>query len=46
MLYTTAWAKKFFCSPLPTSPHLWPKCVHEIFFKMNLYPEGLIFGHF
>jgi len=46
MLYITAWAKNFFCSRLPTSPYLRTKCVHEIFFKMNLHPEGLIFGYF
>jgi len=38
--------KKIFCSRSPTSPYLQPKCVHEIFFKMNLHPERLIFGYF
>jgi len=46
ILCTAVWAKKLFCSRLSTSPHLRPKCVHEIFFKMNLHPEGLIFGYF
>jgi len=39
-------AKKIFCNRSPTSPYLRPKCVHEIFFKMNLHPEALIFGYF
>jgi len=38
--------KKFFYRHSPTSSYLRPKCVHEIFFKMNLHPEGFIFGYF
>ena len=38
--------KTFFCSRSPTSPYLRPNCVHEIFFKINIHPEKLIFGYF
>jgi len=47
MLYTDySMGKNIFCSRSATSPYLWPKCAHEIFFRINLHPEGLIFEYF
>jgi len=46
MLHTTVWTKKFFAA-VRQHPHICGQSVYmKVFFKMNLHPEGLIFGYF